>query len=556
MANDTNLDDIAAPGWGTDYDARLRAFLNRRGFLRLGAAGVGAASLATAATGASGAARFGAVPAIRLRQEGTSVVVGLEADPRGIEPAVTYDFTASQVANQINEPLLLIADDGSLLPLLAERFEQPEPLTYVYTLREGVTFHDGSTLTAADVIASVERVRNPDIASPMAWMFDPVESIEATGEREVTIRLSTPSAQFQYVPAVSAMAVMPKAFIDTLGTEYTRAPIGTGPYKMVEWEAGSRIELAKHTEYWQEGKPYFDRAVFQIAPEGTTRVTGLSTGDLQIVREIPPDQLQVVRDLAEVELQEVVGYTINLVFMRNDRPPFDDLKVRQAVAHAIDVDALMANLVGDLGVRARSTSVPPAMPGSASDQLEPVPFDLERARQLLAESSQPEGFATTLIVDAENELRVAEAVAIQEMLAEVGIQVEINQVPSADRLTLYQSGEYEGMGFWEWGSDFPDANGMLLPAFHSKNKPPQNNQSFYSNPEVDRLLDEADAEPDAERRAQALIEAQKLIAADQPVVWLDHFKWFLAVDRQYGGYTIRPLFYWDAWLRDLAPVEA
>jgi peptide/nickel transport system substrate-binding protein len=556
MADGTGIENANDPELrGRAFDAQLARFLSRRGLLRLGAAGAGAAALASVADKTAAARGPMVAPVLGLRQEGSTIVIGLEADPRGIEPAVTYDFTASQVANQISEPLLLIADDGSLLPHLAETFEQPDPLTYVYALREGVTFHDGSTLTAADVLASVERVRNPDIASPMAWMFDPVDTIDATGEMEVTIKLKSPSGQFQFVPAVSAMSVMPKAFIDTLGPEYTREPIGTGPYKIVSWDAGSQIELAKHTEYWQEGKPYFDRALYQIAVEGTTRVTGLSTGDLQVVREIPPDQLSVVRELPNVNLQEVVGYTINLIFMRNDRPPFDDLKVRQAVAHAINTDSIMSNLVGELGVRANSTSVPPNMPDSATDQLEPVPFDLERARQLLAESSQPDGFTTSIIVDSENELRVAEAVAIQEMLAEINVTLEINQVPSADRLTLYQEGEYDGMGFWEWGSDFPDANGMLLPAFHSRNLPPQSNQSFYKNPEVDALLDGADQESDPEVRSQMLIDAQKLIAADQPVIWLDHFKWFLAVDKAFGGYTIRPLYYWDAWLRDLAPVE-
>lgn len=531
----------------TAYDARMRAFLSRRGFLT--GAGAGAAMLALGGTLPKAAG------ARALRQDATQLTIGLESDPRGIEPAVAYDFTANQVTTQITEALLMVAEDGSTQPLLAESWEQPDPLTYVYTLRDGVTFHDGSTLTVADVIASIERVRNPDIASPLAWMFDPVASIEETGERELTITLSEPNGSFQYVASVTAMHVMPKAFIDTLTAEYTRQPIGTGPFKVASWDAGSQIVLEKHTEYWQEGKPYFDRAVFQIVPEGTTRVTGLSTGDLQLVREIPPDQLSVVRDLPNVTLQEVVGYTINTIVMRNDQAPFDDPKVRQAVSMAIDVESIMTNLVGELGVRAKSTTVPPGMPGSATDELEFVPYDVEQAKQLLAESSQPDGFTTSLLVDSESELRVAEAQAVQQMLAEIGVQVEINQVPGPDRITLFQSGEYEGMAFHEWGSDFPDANGMLAPLFLSRNAPPQNNQSFYSNPEVDALIDGADAEIDPEKRTQMLIDAQKLIAADMPVIWLDHFKWFMAIDNAYTGYTIRPLFYWDAFLRDLAPGE-
>jgi peptide/nickel transport system substrate-binding protein len=254
-----------------------------------------------------------------------------------------------------------------------------------------------------------------------------------------------------------------------------------------------------------------------------------------------------------VSLQEVVGYTINMIDMINSKPPFDDPKAREAVAKAIDYEQIMTNLVGALGVQSHSTAVPPNMPGSASDELQPVAFNLEEAKAALAASTYPDGFTCTLTVDAENALRVAEAQAVQQMLAAINVTVEINKIPQPDRLTLLQSGDYDGLMFHEWGSDFPDAIGNLTPLFNSAWHPPQNNQSFYSNPEVDALLNGAAAEIDNEKRTQMLKDAQKLIAADYPMIFLDHFKWFLPTKGSFTGYSIGPLFYWDSILRDLKP---
>lgn len=541
---------------GREFDRKMHSFLNamqqrslsRRGLLKTSAGVAGAVAMG------------GVVPSLLpglsvLAQDGTTLTFGLESDPRAVEPALGYDFTANVVICNITEGPLLVDPTGALQPLLAESVEQPDILTYIYNLRPGVTFHDGSPLTAADVIASIERVRNPSIASPMAWMFDGTESIEATSDSQITIKLTEPSGLFQYVASTTAMHVMPKSLIDSTPDTPTQSPIGTGPYKFDSWEAGSKITVQKNENYWQEGKPFFDTAVFQIITDPTTRTAGLKTGELQMVRDIQPDQLEVVKAMENIDLLEVIGYTAEMVVMRNDQEPFTDPKVREAVSHAIDVPSILENLYKGAATQANATTVPPTMPGSASDQLQPVAYDVEAARAALAASTVPDGFDTTLLVDSESTLRVAEAQAIQQMLQEIGINVEIQQVPQADRITAFQTGDYEGMAFHEWGADFPDANGMLLPLFESENVPPQNNQSYYSNPQVDELLNGAETEADAEKRTQMLIDAQKLIAADMPIIWLDHNKWYMAMDKSLTGYTIHPLFYWDAFLRDLKKAE-
>jgi peptide/nickel transport system substrate-binding protein len=543
---------------GQQFDLKMASYLqwlrqqaiSRRGLFRAAAGAAGAAVLTT------GAAPF--LPGLSvLAQDATSVTFALEGDVRGLEPALSYDFTANPVACQISEGLMIFDENGGVQPLLAESYEHPDALTYIYKLREGLTFHDGSPVTIDDVVASIARVRDPDVAGPLAWMYDnPGATVERTDDRTVTIKLTTASSLFQFVTATTAGHVIPAAAIQEFGLDLLRNPIGTGPYKFVKWDAGSEIELEKNTTYWQEGMPYYDKLIYKIVPEGTTRVTALKNGDVNMMTNVPPDQVDIVKGFADVEWHEVVGYTINYIALRVDKPPLDDVKVRQAIVYAIPMDDIMTNIVKSEGIRSHNTSVPPDMPGSASAEIEPIPFDLEKAKSLLAESSQPNGFKTQIHVVTPNDIWVPQAIAIQEALKELNIEVEVKTYPYADYITLLQGGDFEGGVLVQWGSDFPDALGNLLPLFHSQNFPPQSNASYYKNEQVDKLLSDADAEIDTEKRKQMLIDAQKLISADQPHIWLEHFKWYWPMTKTITGYEIRPLWYWDGWGRWIKPASA
>jgi peptide/nickel transport system substrate-binding protein len=551
---------------GREFDLRMASYLSelrqawtsRRSFLKLAAGSVGAATLSAALGGASAAGSARLLPGLHvLAQDETSVVFALEGDVRGLEPALSYDFTANPVVCNISEGLMMFTPEGGLEPLVAESFEQPDALTYIYKLRDGVVFSDGTPVTADDVVASIARVRDPEVAGPLAWMYDVPEAVvEKTDETTVTITLTTPSALFRYVPATTAGHVIPAAAIEQFGLDLLRNPVGTGPYKFVRWDAGSQIELEKNTNYWQEGKPYFDRFIYQIVEEGTTRITGLKNDELDMLTAVPPDQLAAVEEFPNVELQDVVGYTISMVAMRTDKPPFDDVNVRKAVCYATPLQAIMENIVGATGIQSRNTPVPPDMPGSASAELEPIPYDVDKAKELMAASASPDGFATTLNVIAPNDIWVPQAVAIQEALQEINIEVEIVQMPYADMITLQQAGDYEGMMHFQWGSDFPDAAGNLIPLYLSTNVPPQNNHAYYNNPEVDRLLNESEAELDEEKRLEMLREVQRIISDDQPAIFLEHFKWFLPMSTSLTGYTLSALWYWDAIGRDLKPADA
>jgi peptide/nickel transport system substrate-binding protein len=551
---------------GREFDLKMASYLSelqqswtsRRGFLKLAAGSAGAAALTTALGGPGKAATRRILPGLYvLAQDATTVTYGLEGDVRGLEPALSYDFTANPVVCNISEGLMMFTPDGGLEPLIAEKFDQPDALTYVYTLRDGVVFSDGTPVTVDDVVASIARVRDPEVAGPLAWMYDvPEASVEKTDDKTITIKLKTPSALFRYVPATTAGHVIPAAAIEQYGLDLLRNPIGTGPYKFVKWDAGSQIELEKNPNYWQEGKPYFDRFIYKIVEEGTTRVTGLKNGELNIVELLPPDQIEAVMGFENVNFQEVVGYTINIMALRTDKPPFNDVNIRKAVSYATPLQAIMEKIVGVTGIQSRNTTVPPNMPGSASEELEPVPYDLDKAKELMAASSMPDGFTTKLNVIAPNDIWVPQAIAIQEALKELKIDVEIVQYAYADFISLQQAGDYEGIMNFQWGSDFPDAAGNLIPLFLSTNVPPQNNHFYYKNPEVDRLLNESESELDQEARLKLLTDVQKRISDDQPAIFLEHFKWFMPMSDTLTGYTLSPLWYWDSLGRDLVPAEA
>jgi peptide/nickel transport system substrate-binding protein len=539
------------------YDLKMSSYFNslrhqamsRRGFMRLGAgaAGIGATAI-------PGALPF--LPGLSvLAQDGNTFTFALEGDVRGLEPALAYDFTANPVVCNISEGLMKLLPDGTIEPLLAESYDHPDPLTYTYKIKTGIMFHNGDEMTIDDVIASIERVRDPEVGSPMEWFYDPVANVERVDDTTVTVTLSEPSAIYQYVAATTAGHVIPASAIEEFGLDLLRNPVGTGPFRFVSWEDGNEIVLEKNADYWQEGKPYFDRFVFKIVPEATTRTAGMSTGELNTQTQVSPDDIETIQAMENVAWQEIVGYTIHCATMRTDQPPFDDLNVRKAVAMAIPYDDIMTNIVKGTGIRANSTTVPPDMPGSASADITAVPYDIEAARALLAESSQPDGFTFNYYVIAPNPVWIPLAVAVQEALAELNITMEIQQLAYPDMITLQQAGDYDGMMDFQWASDFPDANGNLYALLHTDNFPPNNNHAYYSNPEVDELLLNANTESDEAARIEMLKQAQMIIAEEQPMLWYEHYKWFMPMSSSVTGYKVTPLWYWDSIGRDLQAAE-
>jgi peptide/nickel transport system substrate-binding protein len=483
---------------------------------------------------------------IALAQD-NELVVGLQGDIIAVDPAFTYDFTTSTVVNQITEGLLKFNNGETLEPNLAESWENPDPLTYIYNIRQGVTFQDGTPMTVDDVIFSMERTRNADTGSYVGWMYSNVDTIEQTSDWQITVKLTQPDALWQYVPATTGGHVISKAHFEANAENFGKpeaGAIGTGPYKFVSWATGSEVIIEKNADYWNSanGGPYLDRVTYKILPEATTRVAGLQTGEIDLVigtDGAPADQLPIIQGMDNVTLTFTDSYYSNFLAFNTQRPPFDNAKVRQALNYAMDKKLLMQNLypIADAVTVAKAVDVMPRL----------WTFEQEKWQ---AAYDQLNGM---VITTDENPLSLGMALALQAAAAELGYQLEINKVTYQENITLAFGGarDYDIIAT-AWGSDFPDPAGNLLPVFHSRYVGDGgSNFGNYVNAEVDKLLDEQNALTDTAARTDLMVQAQQLIADDSAWIVVMHPKQVFVLANEFEGYTVTPLWYWDAFVKDI-----
>ena len=525
-----------------------------------------AATTAPAAPAATTAPAATSAPAAAAT--GGELNVAITGDVVKIDPAFTYDFTTSQVVNQITEGLLRFKDGSTLEPNLAESFANPDPKTYTYKIRKGVTFQDGSPMTVDDVVFSLNRTRAAETASYVGWMFANVDTIAKDGEDTVKVTLKQPDALWQYVPATTAGHVISQKHYqaapkDKYGTpEY--GALGTGPFKFVSWTTGSEVVLQKYDGYWNKanGGPYVDKIVYKILPEATTRTTGLQNGQLDFVLGgVAPDQLPVVQKMPNVTIAAAESYYNDFIAFNTQRKPFDNLKFRQALNYAVDKKAVFETAVGDAGTVARAVPVSPRMWvfnkdlwQAAYDKLPAYARDLAQAKQLLAESGVTAADASgKSILTDEDPVRLGQALALQAAAKELGIDFEIKKVTNQELNTTGFAGarDYD-MLVTPWGSDFPDPSGNLLPVFNSANVGDGgSNFANYKNPDLDKLLLEQNTLTDNTKRTELLIKAEQIVADESVWIVFGHQKQVLVTAKNVTGYTPNPLWYWDAFLKDV-----
>jgi peptide/nickel transport system substrate-binding protein len=494
---------------------------------------------------------------------GGSVTFALMGDIVSVDPAYAFDFTTNPVVTQMSEGLLKFDRNSKLAPNLAESWESPDDKTYIYHIRKDVKFHDGTPMTVEDVIFSMERTRDPNTASYTGWMYSNVDKIEKADEWTVKVTLKQPDALWKYVPATTASHVISKSYYEKNKDNFGKPSGGTmatGPFKFIKWQTGSEIVMEKNEHYWnKEGGPFLDKVVFKVIPEGTTRVTGLKTGQIHMTIGLPLDLIELVESMESVHVEKVDGFLNDWVAFNTQKAPFNDVKVRQAINYALDKQKILDQIVKGSGSPAKAVPVGPAMWLFAKDkweqsyaQLPSYAYDLDKAKQLLASSSAANGFSAKILTDGDS-LRLNVALALQAAVKPLGINLEIEKVTNEELNTRAFSGarDYDII-VNAWGSDFPDPVGNLLPVFHSDNVGEGgSNFANYRNDRVDELLDQQLQLTDDEKRAELMIEITKIIAEDTPWILIDHPKQMLAVNKDIEGYSIVPLWYWDAFMKDV-----
>jgi ABC-type transport system substrate-binding protein len=405
-------------------------------------------------------------------KQGGSAVVTFNNDLTTLDPQVGYDWQNWSVIKSIFDGLMDYKPGTTdLEPDLAESYTvSDDGLTYTFKLRDGVKFHNGRAMTPADVKYSLERAVNPATQSPGGGYFSAIEGyddlaggkatelsgVRVVDDKTVSFKLTRPDATFLHLMAINFAYIVPKEEVEKAGTDWGKKPVGTGAFKFVEWVPGQRIVLERNKDYYRKGVPYLDKLTFEFGQDPTVAILRLKNGEVDIIGDgIPPAQFtEIMADPANKELiaegdQLHTGY----VTMNVTQPPFDNLKVRQAVNMAINKDRIV-RLINNRGVPAVQP-LPPAMPGYNKDN-KGYAYDPDGAKKLLAEAGQPEITTEIYAMNVDPNPRIAQA--IQQDLAAVGIKAEIRSLAQAEVIAAGGSGKAPMIwsGGMAWIADFPD----------------------------------------------------------------------------------------------------
>jgi peptide/nickel transport system substrate-binding protein len=450
---------------------------------------------------------------------------------------VPHDWTtyAGAIMSLVEEGMLSFGDDLSLQPATAESWEAVDPVTYVFTLRDGVTFHDGSPLTPDDVVYTIEWNMNPDNASQLAAFFGSVDSIEATGDNEVTVTLTKPDAQFAYSMAHMAGFIMNKAQLESAGEAFGTPdvlPLGTGPYKLVEFVPDDHITLDRYDDYWGEQGPA-KRIVIRSIPDSQTRLLAMQNGDIDGTFDVPISEVDQWEGLDGVTVITAPSNGVYQLVLDEETPPFDDLHVRKAIAYSIDREGIVQAVLNGKGAPALAIN-PPGIWGGVLDEAsvnafyETIPtyaFDLEAARTELAQSPVPDGFEFSVNVPNTDPVAINTFLAIAETLTQIGITMNVQQVDPGEWLDVYFGHEDLGAQFMAYFPDYADPANYPYLFYYGGNAVANGlNGSNYKNPEVDALIEQALQESDPAVRADALEQVIMQAAEDVatvPIHWPD-----------------------------------
>ncbi|CAH1672750.1 ABC transporter substrate-binding protein [Chelatococcus asaccharovorans] len=450
--------------------------------------------------------------------------VGFTLDALTLDPANHRNRQTETILRNIYDGLLTRDAKMKVVPELAESWTQVDPLTYDFRIRQGVKFHDGSAMTADDIVFTFERLTKDGAmggqTSPRKDLVGPVESITKVDANTVRFKLKEP---WPILPAMlPVQEVVSKAFTEKVGSQGLATQTnGNGPFKLVEWRKGDAIILERFDDYYggspdtpPVGKACVDRVIFRIIPENASRVAALLAGEADIIAELPPYDMKKVEANANTKVMTVNGTRSFFVALNNAKKPFDDPRVRRAANMAVNKALIIDKILLGTAVPLNGVLSPDAF--GFNPDLPAYAFDIAAAKALLAEAGYPDGLDVTLDTDGAFK-DMAEAVAA--MLTKIGIRTKVVVGEgSTIRAKWAPNGEKKGdMFFNSWGNGSLDPADIFVPTLRTGDR---GNTAFYSNKEVDALLDAANVELDQVKRADLYKKAQVLVNKDAPWIFL------------------------------------
>jgi peptide/nickel transport system substrate-binding protein len=445
-----------------------------------------------------------------LAQVKDTLVVDLPNDAATLDPHLQWDTDSYSIYRNIFDNLVTRNVEGKIVPQIAAAWRYLDDTTIEFDIRQGVTFHDGSPLTAEDVAFSIRRIINPTFNSPQLSQFDQIVSAEATGPGKVTVKTKTP------YPALFAqlvkLSIVPKTVVERVGDQtFNIQPVGSGPYKLEAWQKGVQTTLVANESYWR-GKPPFKTVTFRVVPDVSTRVADLRSGRADLVRQLGPDEATALKNDPQLKVLSSPTERIGYLFINALSGPTADVRVRRAIAHAIDKSALIEALLQGYA-NPVNIVLTPANFGYVAD-VKDYEYDPAKAKALVKEAGA-EGAVLSFLTSPAYDRRLVEA--LQQMLQEVGLTVDIVALdhPTFLRRRQGRPDEAGSLSLGRWSCACQDADGVIFPLFRSGGL-----WSKYSNPAFDAEVDAARRVLDEKKRLDHYRKAFEILREDVPAIGL------------------------------------
>jgi peptide/nickel transport system substrate-binding protein len=481
------------------------------------------------------------------------LIVGQIAEPKSLDPHAVTAVNDFRILMNVYDGLVRYKD-GTLEvePALAESWTISDDGTvYTFDLRDGVSFHDGSALTAEAVKFNFDRMLDENHPFydtgpfPLSFFFSAIDSVTAEDADTVTFTLKEPYAPFlSNLAYPTGLIVSPEA-VKEFGKDFGRHPSGTGPFRFAEWESNAKVVVVRNEDYWG-GAPALEAVVFRPITDANTRVAEMLAGGIDLMVEVPPDSVATFTDDASYQVHEQAGPHVWFLILNAKEGPLADKKMRQAVNYAIDKKALVENVLqGTAEVAAGPT--PPAFAWAYNEELDPYPYDPAKAKSLIEEAGHAGAELTFYVTEGGSGMLdpVPMGAAIQADLAEVGLNVEIETYEWNTFLGKVNPG-LEGkadMAEMAWMTNDPDTLPYL--ALRSDAFPDKGgfNSGYYSNPEVDKLLEAARRSTDQEERAELYKQMQAIVHDDAPWAFIANWKQNAVASSAVDGFSLQPSFF-------------
>lgn len=466
--------------------------------------------LAHALLGSAALALLALMPGAAGAAPKDTLLVTIAGDAATLDPHVQWDTDSYTVYRNIFDNLVTRNAKGEIVPQVGKSWKYLNDNEIEFELESGIKFHDGTPLTAEDVVFTVKRIIDPAFKSPQLSQFNSIVDATVTGPNKVKLRTSSP------YPALLAqlvkLSIVPEAYVKKAGNvEFNQKPIGSGPYKLVNWQRGVRIDLEAAPGYWR-GKAPFEKVAFRGVSDGSTRIADLRTGKADIIRGVGPDDAPLIARDPNLQVLSVPTERIGYMFVNTLHGPTADVRVRRAIAHAVDRKGIIDALLGGYG-KMSNVVLTPANFGYI-DSFKGYPYDPAKAKALIKEAGA-EGAQLTFITSPVYDQRVVQA--IQQMLGEVGLKVAIASSDQPTYLKRRQGNPEEAghMSTGNWSCACQDADGVIHPLFTSNSI-----WSKYKNPEFDTAVEAARSTLDEKKRMEHYRKAFELLERDLPGIGL------------------------------------